>query len=170
MFGKVWKQKRTLPVTVLVAIMFSGILSIVLGVVPALATPPEGLSGTPLAAGTIDEAVRAKFKDGADGFGRGTDVSNIVMVKFVLEPGGTFGWHQHGGPVWAVVTSGTLTLYDEACQPEIVSAGEAFLDGGNHTHNAFNEGSEPVEIHATFMLPTGGEARIDVPDPGTCTN
>lgn len=170
MFGKVWKQKITLPMPVLVAVVLAGILAIVVGVVPALATPPDGLSGTPLAAGTMDEAVRAKFKDGAGGFGRGTAVTDIRMVKFVLQPGGTFGWHQHGGPVWAVVASGTLTLYDDACQPEIVSAGDAFLDGGNDTHIANNEGTEPVEIYATFMLPTDGAPRIDVADPPPCAN
>lgn len=93
-----------------------------------------------------------------------------VQVQTVLQPGGTFGWHEHGGPVWAVIASGTLTLYDEACQPETFNAGEAFLDGGNHTHIANNEGEVDVVIYATFMLPTGGAPRIDVPDPGTCTN
>lgn len=170
MLGKVWKQKRTLPMALLVAIVFAGILSIGVGVLPVLATPPEGFSGTPLASGTIDEAVRAKFKDGAEGFGHGTDVTSITMVKFELLPGGSFGWHQHGGPVWAVVASGTLTLYDEACQSKIVNEGDAFLDGGNHTHNAVNEGSETVVIYATFMLPTGGAPRIDTADPGTCSN
>lgn len=170
MFGKVWKQKKTLRVAVLVAIVFAGILSLVVGVVPALATPPAGLSATLIAAGTIDEPIRVKFKEGSEGFGDSTEVTNVMMVKFVLEPGGTFGWHEHGGPVWAVIASGTLTLYDEACQPEIVSAGGAILDGGNHTHSANNEGEVDVEIYATFMLPTGGAPRIDVADPGTCTN
>ncbi|MDX1614071.1 MAG: cupin domain-containing protein [Candidatus Promineifilaceae bacterium] len=170
MFGKVWKQKKTLGVALLAAIVFAGLLSLVVGVVPALATPPDGISASPIAAGALDEPIRAKFKDGAGGFGDGTDVTNLMMVKFDLQPGGTFGWHEHGGPVWAIIASGTLTLYDEACQAETVSAGGALLDAGNHTHIAYNHGSEPVEIYATFMLPAGGAPRIDAPDPGTCTS
>ena len=42
----------------------------------------------------------------------GTDVEDIVMIEFTIAPGGYFGWHRHGGPVWVVVKQGTLTLYD----------------------------------------------------------
>ena len=63
-------------------------------------------------------------------FGPGVDVKRIQMARFELAPGGTFGWHQHGGPVWVVVAQGTLTLYagDEGCAATTVSAGGAFLD------------------------------------------
>jgi quercetin dioxygenase-like cupin family protein len=137
----------------------------------ATATPPSGLTATPLAAGALPEPIRLKLRDDRSGFGAGTSVSQIVMVKFTLESGGTFGWHQHGGPVWAIVAAGMLTLYDGddlACQPHVYAAGSSLLDEGTHTHIARNEGSVPVEIYATFMLPAGGQPRIDVPTPGNC--
>jgi quercetin dioxygenase-like cupin family protein len=98
-------------------------------------------------------------------------VTNLVMIKFAVEPGGTFGWHQHGGPVWAIVTSGTLTIYssdDPSCTPHYYPAGTAFLDPGDHTHRGVNETGQPVEVYTTFMLPAGGLTRIDAPDPGVC--
>lgn len=52
----------------------------------------------------------------------GTDVSKVTVMKYAAEPGASFGWHQHGGPVWAVVTAGALTLYhgdDPSCRPSV---------------------------------------------------
>ncbi|MFL5731593.1 MAG: cupin domain-containing protein [Chloroflexia bacterium] len=110
------------------------------------------------------------MEDGA-GFGNGLDVSNISIVKNIVAPGGYFGWHQHSGPSWIVVTRGTLTFYyadDPSCAGQPVSAGGAYLDMGTHTHNARNETSQPVENYVVRMLPQGGAPRIDKPDPGVC--
>lgn len=136
----------------------------------ALATPTSGLGATPLGGGNLENPIRLKFKDG-EGFGDGVAVERIQMTRFELAPGGTFGWHQHGGPVWVVVTQGTLTLHsgDEGCAVKTVGPGGAFMDHGNNTHEAVNLGTEPVVVYATFMLPAGGAARVDVPDPGVCS-
>jgi quercetin dioxygenase-like cupin family protein len=108
---------------------------------------------------------------GEMGFGNGLDVSNISIVKNVVQPGGYFGWHQHSGPSWIVVTQGTLTFYsggDPTCTGHPVSAGSAYLDPGDHTHNARNETNQVVENYVVRMLPAGGPPRIDMPDPGVC--
>jgi len=147
------------------------IFSLLLLAVPATATPPGGLTPEPIASGMLQEVIRAKLKDGEGGFTDGTDVKNIVIVKYTLAPGGTFGWHQHGGPVWAVVKSGALSIYDgddPTCTPQVYGAGEGFLDPGDHVHLGANETSEPVVVYATFMLPEGGLPRIDAGDPGVC--
>jgi hypothetical protein len=112
-----------------------------------------------------------KLKQGEGGFGDGLAVSNVAIVKNIVQPGGYFGWHQHGGPSWIVVTQGTLTFYDgddPTCTGHAVSAGSAFLDSGDHTHNARNETTQVVENYVVRMLPTGGTARIDMPNPGNC--
>jgi quercetin dioxygenase-like cupin family protein len=137
----------------------------------ATATPPEGVSSVLVARGILPEVVRAKFMYGEGGFTNGTEVADVRVVSFSVEPGGTFGWHRHGGPVWVIVTSGTLTIYsggDPTCTPQLYEAGSAFLDPGDHTHLGKNETSDPVEIYATFMLPEGGQLRLDAPDPGVC--
>lgn len=161
-------NKRNIRVFVMAGLV---IISLLLFAMPAAATPPSGLTAEPVASGALQEVIRAKFKDGVGGFGDGTYVKNIVMVKYTLAPGGTFGWHQHGGPVWAVVKSGTLSIYDgddPTCTPQIYGAGEGFLDPGNRVHLGANETSEPVVVYVTFMLPDGGLPRIDAEDPGVC--
>lgn len=136
----------------------------------AIATPPAGLSATPIGAGDLAHAVRVKLKE-HEGFGDGVAVKRIQMTRFELAPGGTFGWHQHGGPVWVVVAQGTLTLYsgDEGCAATTIGAGGAFVDLGDHTHSAVNLGDQAVVVYATFMLPAGGAARVDAPDPQVCS-
>jgi quercetin dioxygenase-like cupin family protein len=136
----------------------------------ALATPGNGVSQTPVASGVLPEPVRMKLKN-EGGFGDGLAVSNVAIVKNVVQPGGYFGWHQHGGPSWIVVTQGTLTFYDgddPTCTGHPVSAGNAYLDMGDHTHNARNETNSPVENYVIRMLPEGGVTRIDMPNPGVC--
>jgi quercetin dioxygenase-like cupin family protein len=139
----------------------------------ASATPPQGVSQTPIASGVLPDAVRAKFKRAQDtGFGDGLDVSNIQIVKNVVQPGGYFGWHQHSGPSWIVITQGTLTFYDAddpSCTGHPVSAGSVYFDPGDHTHNARNETGQVVENYVVRMLPQGGAPRIDVtPGPASC--
>jgi quercetin dioxygenase-like cupin family protein len=135
---------------------------------PSRATPGSGVTAEQITSGDLSSPVQASFKDGSK---VKTDVSRIVMTKYTVTPGGYFGWHQHSGPVWVVVASGTLTYYgedDPSCTGIAYAAGSTFMDSGNHTHNARNEGSENVVIYATFQLPEGGAVRIDVPDPGNC--
>jgi quercetin dioxygenase-like cupin family protein len=144
-------------------------------------TPPDGLSATPIASGDLIEPVHAVFgHDGTDESeeegeetdmphsGTEVDVSKLTLTKYEVEPGGTFGWHQHGGPVWVVVVSGAITIYTETCEAQVYSTGSAFLDYGNHTHYGINEDTQPLELYAVFMLPEEGEPRIDIEQPETC--
>lgn len=138
----------------------------------ASATPGAGVTPRPVAIGVLPETVRAKLKaDHHDGFGDGTPVADIVMVEFTIAPGGYFGWHEHGGPVWVVIKEGTLTLYDSddaTCTGTRYPSGSAFLDAGDHVHNARNEGAVPVVVYGTFMLPDDAALRVDAPNPGVC--
>jgi len=139
---------------------------------PAKATPGAGVSAEPVALGSLPQGIRVKLKPGeVGGFEDGTGVNQIMVIKFTVAPGGYFGWHRHGGPVWAIVAAGTITLYDSAdfsCAGRMYSPGAAFLDVGDHVHNARNEGTEPVVVYGTFMLPAGAPIRADAPDPGVC--
>jgi len=166
MFAKTQWTTRTL------AALTIAILAVLVGsmlvVSRSEATPGQGVTPEPITSGDLSNPVVAKFKAW---FNVKSDVSRIEITKYTVTPDGYFGWHQHSGPVWVVVTSGTLTYYegdDLACTPISYPAGSAFMDPGNHTHNARNEGSEDLVIYATFQLPEGGAVRIDVPDPGVC--
>jgi hypothetical protein len=137
------------------------------------ATPGSGVTGELIASGTLPEEVPAKFET-ETGIVQ-ADGSKINVIRYTITPGGSLGWYQHGGPVWSVIQSGTLTLYsgrtqshDPLCQGKEYGPGSAFLDPGDHTYNARNEGNVDVVVYATFMLPEGEAARIDVPGPGNC--
>ena len=133
----------------------------------ATATPPAGVASAILANGNLPDSIRLKFKDDALGFGSGLDVKRILTQRLEVIPGGSLGWHQHGGPLWAVVGSGTLTVYDVACVPTSVPAGAVYFDPGDDTHLGRNESStEMLVVVVTIMLPDGGAPRIDVPNPG----
>jgi quercetin dioxygenase-like cupin family protein len=180
-FGKM--RLRVFSLVVLVAAAF-----VVLAVTAVFArtlrlTPPDGLSATPIASGNLLKPVHAVLSDaltdepdeeeGESEMSHSAteiDVSTITVTKFTVEPGGTFGWHQHGGPVWVIIVTGTLTIYSEMCEQQVHTTGSAFLDYGNHTHIGINEDSEPLELYAVFMLPEGGAPRIDAEQPEGCAN
>ena len=152
-----------------IALILVLVASMAVWVGTSKATPASGLTIEPIASGSLSDPVEAKFKPQSGVVH--TDVTKITMNKQTLAPGGTTGWHQHGGPIWVVVASGTLTLYDgdnPSCTGVVYPAGSAFMDPGDHTHLARNEGSENVVVYVTFMLPEGGATRIDVPAPGNC--
>ena len=142
-----------------------------------------GVTGEKVSDGFLPEIVRAKLKgDESSGFEDGTDVGRILVIKYTVAPGGSFGWHRHGGPVWAVIMQGTLTMYDgddPTCTGTDYAPlgdldgdgfvdGTALLDAGDHLHNAVNHGDIPVVVYATFMLPDGAPTKIDAPNPGFC--
>ena len=161
-------MNRKLIVTTLIGSMLVLVGAAVLVSLTA-ATPPSGLTASVIASGALPEPVQAKFKVDGTGFGSGLEVSKVIVAKLVFEPGGSSGWHQHGGPIWVVINSGNLTFYDESCKPQVYQAPSAFFEDGKKTHKAVNEGSGPTEVYVTYMLPEGGVTRIDADDPGTCS-
>jgi quercetin dioxygenase-like cupin family protein len=138
----------------------------------AVASQPPRPVATPIAGGTLASAAHTMtIAPSATGTAASVaEVADVRMARFELAPGGAFPWHQHPGPVWVIVTRGTLTYYSAACQAHPYPAGSVFFDPGNLTHTAVNEGSEPVEILATFLFPAnaGPAASLPQPDPGTC--
>ena len=161
-----WNPKKLVVLVLTVTVLLASVL---VPVSKVGATPGSGVTGEVIASGTLPEQVPAKFKT-ETGIVQ-SDVSKITVIRYTIAPDGVFGWHQHGGPLWATVVSGNLTVYhgdDPACAGEVYPAGSVFMDPGNHTHNARNEGSEDLVVLVTFMLPEGGAPRVDVPNPGYC--
>jgi quercetin dioxygenase-like cupin family protein len=159
-----FKNKLFVATTILAVLVIS-----LVWVGTSKATPPTGLTSEPITSGSLPQRIAAKFKMQSGVVH--TDVTQITMIKQTLAPGGSTGWHQHGGPIWVVIASGTLTLYagdDPSCTGVVYPQGSAFMDPGTHTHIARNEGTETVVVYVTFMLPEGGAPRIDVPAPGNC--
>jgi quercetin dioxygenase-like cupin family protein len=152
-----------------IALILAILASMAVWVGTSKATPASGVTVEPIGSGSLSDPIWAKFKPPSGVVH--TDVSKITMSKVTFVPGGDAGWHQHSGPVWVVVASGSLTFYegdDPTCTGVVYPQGSAFMDPGNHTHTARNEGSENLVIYVVFMTPEGGATRIDAPAPGNC--
>lgn len=96
---------------------------------------------------------------------------DVAVQNITFQPGGQSGWHGHPGPVFIQVVSGTMTFYesdDPSCTPIVRSAGQGYLDTGDHAHIARNETSSPATNVVTYFAPPGAALRIDKPSPGNC--
>jgi cupin domain len=96
---------------------------------------------------------------------------DIAVQRIVFQPGGQSGWHRHPGPVFIEVVTGTMTFYmsdDPTCTPMVRTAGQGYLDVGEHPHIARNESGAPAENIVVYLAPQGAPLRIDAADPGNC--
>jgi quercetin dioxygenase-like cupin family protein len=130
---------------------------------------PTGVHITPLSKGTLASGVHAK----AAGIEITTNGrKDILVTKITVDPGGSFGWHSHPGPVLVTVGKGTLTVFDatkHGCQRSTVASGDAFIEDGHHVHLARNEGSARVELNATFLARPGTTEFLKTePEPPGC--
>lgn len=157
-------MKRLLPLIILVAIGALTIAAVVARGTTARSAQPEGVTITPLGHAGLgrfratNTRIKLKAKRPAD----------VLITSIVVDPGGTFGWHTHPGPVLVAVASGTLALYEpdgRRCSREEVGPGEGFVEDGGHLHLARNEGSSPVQIYATFLAPAGTTEFLTVERP-----
>ena len=150
-------------------------------VVPALATAPRGVTTTTFGVGrfdTIDATTKTDIdpgpaKDLWQGRINTKGASDLYVLQNTISPGGTFGWHSHPGPSLVNVKSGTATFYmadDPTCSPQVVEAGQAFVDDGHDTHVVRNEGSSDLVTVVVSLVPAGFQRRIDEPAPANCPN
>jgi quercetin dioxygenase-like cupin family protein len=163
---------------------FAAIAALVVGatlvVVPALATPAQGVTTSQIATGRfadidvraltdIDTGTRTDFWQARINT---KGVSDLHVLQNTIVPGGTFGWHSHPGPSLVIVKSGTATFYmadDLTCAPHVVPAGSGFVDEGSDVHVVRNEGTVDLVTVVVSFVPAGATRRIDEPAPGNCT-
>lgn len=158
------KSRRILIATLITATALAAVAAV------ALATPPSGLVGTPLARGSAGEItihdksqkLKVQVKESMD----------VALVKATLTPNGFTGWHAHAAPSIAVVQAGSLTVYElqgDQCVAQTISAGTAFV----HSEDAHNfvAGPAGAEFYIVYLLPAGASpAPIDVsPAPAACS-
>jgi len=96
---------------------------------------------------------------------------DLAVQRIVFQPGGQSGWHTHPGPVFIQVVAGVMTFYesdDPDCRPIVRSAGEGYLDLGEHAHIARNESGAVAENLVTYLVPPGAALRSDADSPGNC--
>lgn len=170
-------RKRVFLTTTVVAA--AALVAVVLFVVPALATTPSGVVTTTFGVGRFDDIDSTTLTDIDPG--PPTDYwqariktkhpTDLYVLQNTIQPGGTFGWHSHPGPSLVIVKSGTATFYmadDPTCSPQVVHAGEGFVDNGHDTHVVRNEGSVDLVTVVVSLVPAGFQRRIDEPAPPNC--
>ena len=131
--------------------------------------PATGVHLTPLSTASFGSSVRAS---GAGTLFRTHGAKEMLTTAITVDPGGSFGWHSHPGPVLVALSRGTLTEYHadgRRCPRTTVTAGQAFVEDGGMVHLARNETSAPVELNAIFFAKPGTtEFLIPEARPGVC--
>jgi hypothetical protein len=137
-----------------------------------LFTASSGSGSTLLGRGTFAERFHVKRKtSGWEIDIKAKDATDLAVQSITFQPGGHSGWHRHPGPVFIQVKSGAMTFYesdDPTCTRVVRTAGQGYLDTGDHAHIARNESSQPAENIVVYFAPQGAALRIDKPAPGNC--
>jgi quercetin dioxygenase-like cupin family protein len=152
--------------TILLVALGVAVLALVVGA--ALATPPKNATGI-----TVARATLGTFADQNDGIKVESKQrwADVEIVKVVLEPGGSVGWHHHPGVGLASVKSGTVTVYDEKCKKSVYKAGKGFLESHDQPGLVRNHGKVKAVFYVAFIIPTKtteAGLRIDDPKPKGC--
>lgn len=96
---------------------------------------------------------------------------DVAMQSINFPVGAQSSWHTHPGPVFIIVSQGTMRFYesdDPTCTPIERTAGQGFLDRGEHAHIARNESGAPAQTVVTYLVPQGAALKSDQPNPGNC--
>jgi quercetin dioxygenase-like cupin family protein len=82
---------------------------------------------------------------------------DVVVVDVSFPALASAGWHNHPGPVFVVVESGTISVWDEACVKHQYSAGATFFEPGPAGSLLVKNESTTTAVHiyATFIVPQG---------------
>jgi quercetin dioxygenase-like cupin family protein len=162
-------KRTTLLVTVGVSVL--ALLALIVGA--ALANTPSGVKATPVTATQITRATLGNFEAENNGIEvqSGRRSADLAIVKVVIEPGGSTGWHHHPGVVLVPVESGTVTEYDAQCHKSVYKASKGFVESNGEVHLVRNEGDVKAVLYATFLVPTATPPEgltISDPQPKGC--
>lgn len=134
-------------------------------------TASSGSTSTLVGRGTIANPLKVKRKTGDWKVSVDSDPLDIAVQTIVFPPAAHSGWHMHPGPVFILVVQGQMTFYesdDPSCTPIVRTAGQGYLDAGEHAHIARNETLQEARNVVTYFAPVGAALRIDAPAPGNC--
>ena len=120
---------------------------------------PGGTSAIVLARGTLAENVKVNVGN--------TKIQtkgpvDIATLEVTFAPGGSAGWHIHPGPVFVVLKSGELSVWDEDCVKNTYSASptgpdDVFFEFGPEMSMLVKNESAttPAVVIGTFIVPVG---------------
>ena len=89
--------------------------------------------------------------------------ATVTFRTISFAPGEVGAWHYHPGPLFNVVTQGTVTVEDGCGGEQSYTVGQGFEEGGR-VHRPKNLGSEPTFAYQTFVVPHGSPTTLNVPN------
>jgi quercetin dioxygenase-like cupin family protein len=86
-----------------------------------------------------------------------TGPTQVVVKEITLAPGAGTGLHCHDGQLIAVVESGVFTHYAPIYPTgvHVYTAGDSLVEGAHYVHQGKNEGTVPVVLTVTYVIPQG---------------
>jgi quercetin dioxygenase-like cupin family protein len=81
---------------------------------------------------------------------------DLVNQVIDVPPGGMVPKHTHPGPAVVQVLTGSITLVDAMGQ-KTVDAGHMFTENPGTAHSAANNGSVPVRVSVSYLVPRGAD-------------
>jgi quercetin dioxygenase-like cupin family protein len=157
---------RTVRSKVWLAGLFAACVCGGLGIGVALATPGAGVTAALLSGPVALDEINIVSQNETHGMILKTRGEwECRTVHFTVAPGGYFGWHSHPGPVFVMITAGTLTKVEADGTVAQYPAGTGFVESAGNTHNAGIAGTVDVKIVEFFLSPKGAPIRIDEPAP-----
>jgi quercetin dioxygenase-like cupin family protein len=130
---------RIISAVVAALLLFSGV---------ANATPSRGVTAKILSQWTVGDR-------------------DFVVREITIAPGGSTGWHNHDGTLYALVKQGVLTRTMSDCTTNFVHhQGEVLTEEPNHVHIGRNLGTEPMVLNVLYVNPAGAPLSRDEPNPG----
>jgi quercetin dioxygenase-like cupin family protein len=83
--------------------------------------------------------------------------TQVVVKEITIAPGAGTGLHCHDGQLIGVIESGKLTHYAPIYPTgvHVYSAGDSIIEGAHYVHEGKNEGTVPVVLTVTYVIPQG---------------
>jgi quercetin dioxygenase-like cupin family protein len=128
---------------------------------------PSKVSATPIVGATLGEFTKS---DGIQ-VQSVPGSADVALLKVVLEPGGSTGWHHHPGVALVSVKSGALSEYHGGCHKTVYKEGKGFVESPGEVHIVRNDGNVDAVLYATFVIPTGTppeKLTVSEPQPKNC--
>ena len=88
--------------------------------------------------------------------------ASVTVRTISFAPGEVGAWHHHPGPLFNVVTRGTVTVEDGCGGEQSYTVGQAFEEGGR-VHRPKNLGTEATFAYQTFVVPFGEPTTNNIP-------
>lgn len=116
---------------------------------------PGGTTPVLLARGTLAEEVKVNVGDIKIKTKDAVDVATLEVT--FARGGGSAGWHSHPGPVFVVIKSGEISVWNEDCEKTVYGVGETFFEmGPQELMLVKNEDPDTdAVVVGTFIVPVG---------------